>query len=124
MKPTPHIAAAAAARFYTPLMLLFAATLYTASPGAGWSAGLAASMAILLHALVFGGRAASVAFPPWAARLTIVAGAAAAFVGDVGRSAAWGRTLAEAGLFCVVAAGASLITLALFGRAQMLRQPG
>ena len=67
----------AAARFYAPLIAMFAAILLmTRAPGAGVgvSAGVALALALALHALVFGIDAARTALPPLTTRLIAAVG--------------------------------------------------
>lgn len=113
-----------AARFYTPLMALFALSiLVLAAPGAGagFAAGLACASAFALHLVVFGAAAARAAAPPALMRTLMTLGVAA----SVGAAAAPGWSLApqamEAGLFAVTASAGSLALSALAGRAPSLR---
>jgi multicomponent Na+:H+ antiporter subunit B len=124
MKTVSHVVLSAAARFYVPLILLFAAVLLltkTAGAGVGFCAGLAFALALLLHALVFGLEAARAALPPMLTRLVVAAGAVATFVGVALPGLPFASQLAEAGLFAVTAAGSGLLFLVLIGRAPTMR---
>ncbi|MEZ6024243.1 MAG: MnhB domain-containing protein [Hyphomonadaceae bacterium] len=84
MKPGAQIVLAAAARFYTPLIVLLGLSLLAARApggGVGFIAGLAFVAALILHALVFGAAASRAAFPPWIARIALSLGLALALVG-------------------------------------------
>jgi multicomponent Na+:H+ antiporter subunit B len=124
MKDGVHIVLAAAARFYTPLIVLFALTLLVARPagaGVGLLAGLAFVFALIVHALVFGGGAARDAAPPFLTRLLMAFGLAAATFGATVPRALFARELIEAGLLVVTAAGGALVIAVLFGRAPTMR---
>ena len=126
MKEGAHTVLAAAARFYTPLIVLFALTLLVVRP-AGSAVGLVASLAFLLalivHALVFGAAAARAAAPPFLMRLIAAIGLAAATFGAVAPGAMFAREFIEAGSFAVTAAGGALVITVLFGRAPTMRDP-
>ncbi len=124
MKTVAHVVLLAAARFYIPLIALFAAVLLltkAAGGGVGFSAGLALALALLLHALVFGLEAARAALPPMLTRLVVAAGVVAAFVGVALPGLPYASQLTEAGLFAVTAAGSGLFFLVLIGRAPTMR---
>ncbi len=124
MTPGGHVALAAAARFYTPLVALFAATLLLRAPagaGSGITAGLAFVLALLLHVLVFGAAAARAAAPPLICRLLLALGLALALTGTLSPSFGIASQLTEGGLFIVTAAGGVLILTVLIGRAPTMR---
>jgi multisubunit Na+/H+ antiporter MnhB subunit len=124
MRPGEHVVLRAAAKLYAPLMALFAAALLaTRDPGAGigFIAGLAASLALILHVIVFGADAARAAFPGWAARACLSLGLLAVLLGAGARGWAHAPQALEAGLFLATLAGAALIIAGLVGRAPSLR---
>jgi multicomponent Na+:H+ antiporter subunit B len=124
MKEGAHIVLAAAARFYTPLIVLFALTLLAMRPagdGVGLIAGLAFVLALIVHALVFGAGAARAAASPLLMRLILALGLAAAAIGAAAPRMLFARELAEAGLFALTAAGGALVIAVLFGRAPTMR---
>jgi multisubunit Na+/H+ antiporter MnhB subunit len=124
MKDGAHIVLAAATRFYTPLIVLFALTLLIVRPagaGVGLLAGLAFVLALIAHALVFGAGAARAAAPAFLMRLLMALGLAAATFGATVPRALFARELIEAGLFVVTAAGGALVIAVLFGRAPTMR---
>jgi multisubunit Na+/H+ antiporter MnhB subunit len=124
MKPGAHIVAAAAARFYAPLIALFALLLLayaSAGGGVGFSAGLAFALVLLLHALVFGAAAARKALPIPLARVLLAAGAMATMASAGLSGFAYVAQLSEAGLFVATVASAALIIQAIFARAPTLR---
>lgn len=119
-----QVVIAAAARFFTPLMALFAlALLVMRAPGdgIGFVAGLAFGMLQVLHALTFGADAARAAFPPPIARLALALGLAAACAGAGLPGFVYAAQSIEAGVFVLTVAGVSLIVQTLFGRAPTLR---
>jgi multisubunit Na+/H+ antiporter MnhB subunit len=123
MKADIHLLGLSTARFYTPLLFLLSAALLAsgvAGSGVGFIAGLAAALALVLHLLVFGVRAAQTAFPAWLARLMLALGLVIACAAQTG---AWrfSSRVAEGGLFIAVVAGAALILPSVFGRAPTLR---
>lgn len=123
MKPLSHAALLVGARFYVPMIVLLAFMLLVtrnAGEGVGFIAGLALAMALLIHALVFGGAAARRAFPPMIARVLLLAGVVAVFLGHAG-AGAYQAQAAEAGLFVVTVSGASLASAVLIGRAPTMR---
>lgn len=124
MKVSGYNVAAASARLYTPILILFAAMLLAKGApggGVGFSAGLTFALALALHALVFGGQASRMAFPPFIARGLLALGALAAFVGAGLSNLALASQLIEAGLFVTTASAAALILTVLIGRAPILR---
>ena len=115
---------AAAARFYTPLIVLFALTLLVVRPagaGVGLLAGFAFVLALIVHALVFGASAARAAAPAFLMRLLMALGLAAATFGATVPRVLFARELIEAGLFAVTSAGGALVITVLFGRAPTMR---
>jgi hypothetical protein len=125
MREGAHTVLAAAARFYTPLIVLFALTLLVMRPaggGVGLIAGLAFVLAWIAHALVFGAGAARAATPPWLMRALAALGLIAAALGATEPRVMFARELVEGGLFAVTAAGGALIVTALFGRAPTMRE--
>lgn len=124
MKEGANTVLAAAARFYTPLMALFALTLLVLRPagsGVGLIAGLAFLLVLILHALVFGAAAARTAAPPFLMRALSALGFIAAVVGWASPRLVFAREVIEAGLFVVTAAGGALAIGVLFGRAPTMR---
>jgi multicomponent Na+:H+ antiporter subunit B len=124
MKDGAHTVLAAAARFYTPLIVLFALTLLAVRPagaGVGLLAGFAFVLALIVHALVFGAGAARTAAPAFLMRVLVALGLAAATFGATIPRALFARELIEAGLFLVTAAGGALVIAVLFGRAPTMR---
>ena len=119
-----HVIVAAAARFFTPLMALFAAVLLVSSApgdGIGFVAGLAFGLVPLLHALTFGAAAARAAFPMPLARLVLALGVAAVCVGAGLPGFVFARETIEAGAFAATVACGAMILHVLFGRAPTLR---
>ena len=95
MKANSDAIVVAAARFFTPLMALFALMLLAgrgAGGGVGFVAGMGFGLLLLLHALTFGAAAARSAFPPILARLVLA-------LGVVGVCAGVGWTLPLPNLF-------------------------
>ncbi|MGE0741095.1 MAG: MnhB domain-containing protein [Hyphomonadaceae bacterium] len=124
MKPGGHIVVADAARTYAPLIMLFGLSLFVArAPGAGVGvlAGLAFALAFVLYALVFGAHAARAALPAPLARMLLALGLSAALLGAGAPGLPYAARVMEGGAFAAVVAGASLIVVALFGRAPTLR---
>jgi hypothetical protein len=124
MKGGTQVIVAAAARFFTPLMALFAfALLAVRAPvdGVGFVAGLAFGLVLLLHALTFGADAARAAFPAPLARLVLALGIMAISAGAGLPGFVFAPQLIEAGAFAVTVAGAALAVQTLFGRAPTLR---
>lgn len=119
-----QIVIAAAARFFTPLMALFAlALLATRAPGngVGFVAGLAFGLVLILHALTFGADAARTAFPTPVARATLAFGLIAICVGAGLPGFAYAGQVIEAGGFTATVAGGAIVVQTLFGRATTLR---
>ncbi|HYD73750.1 MAG TPA: hypothetical protein VEF55_11475 [Candidatus Binatia bacterium] len=124
MKEGAHTVLATAARFYTPMIVLFALTLLIVRPagaGIGLLAGFAFVLALIVHALVFGAGAARAATPPALMRVLLALGLAVAAVGSAIPRTPFARELVEAGLFVVTAAGGALVIAVLFGRAPTMR---
>lgn len=124
MKEGAHTVLAAASRFYTPLIALFALSLLVVPPpgsGVGLVAGLAFLLAPVLHALVFGASAARTAAAPLLLRAVAALGLVAAVLGWAAPRMMFARELVEAGLFAVTAAGGMLAIGVLFGRAPTMR---
>jgi multisubunit Na+/H+ antiporter MnhB subunit len=118
-----HIVLAAAARFYTPLIVLFALTLLIVRPpgaGVGLLAGMVFMLALIAHALVFGAEAARAASPPLLTRLVVAIGLVTSVAGAT-MQVLFARELVEAGLFVLTAGGGALIITVLFGRAPTMR---
>lgn len=116
--------ATASARFYAPLIMLFAATMLLHEPpgmGVGFVAGLAFSLALVLHMLVLGAEAARNAFPPWLARAALAIGLVISVIAVGVPGLAWAPRLVEAGAFTTTAAASALIVTALTGRAPAMR---
>lgn len=124
MKRSAQIVLLSAARFYMPLIVLFAVALLAlrdAGTGVGFIAGLALSLMLALHVLVFGADAARVAAPPFLSRVVLVLGVVAAAAGAGLPQWAYAPALIEGGVFAATAAAAALILAALIGRAPSLR---
>ena len=119
-----HVIVAAAARFFTPLMALFAAVLLVSGApgdGVGFVAGLAFGLLLLLHALTFGAGAARMAFPTPMARLILALGIGAVCVGAGLPGFVFARETIEAGAFAATVASGAIVLQVLFGRAPTLR---
>lgn len=124
MMRSAQIVLLSAARFYTPLIALFAGALlalYAPGHGVGFAAGIAFALALVLHTMAFGAHAARAAVPPVVARAIASLGLIAAFAGAGAPGWAWSPQAMEAGLFAVTAGGCALILAALTGRAPSLR---
>lgn len=124
MKDGAHTVLATAARFYAPLIVLFALSLLIVRPagaGVGLVAGLGFVLVLMLHALVFGAGAARAAAHPFLMRTLLALGLALVVFGATVPRLIFGRELIEAGLFAVTAAGGALVGMALFGRAPTMR---
>lgn len=124
MREGAHIVLAAAARFYTPLIVLFAMLLLIARPagaGVGLIAGMAFLLALILHALVFGADAARRTRHPFLMRMVAGAGLSMAAFGAGSPRMMFAPELVEAGLFALMAAGGALVVTVLFGRAPTMR---
>lgn len=119
-----NVIVAAAQRFFTPLIALFAAVALLGGlpgDGVGFVAGLAFGLLLLLHALTFGAEAARRAFPAPLARLTLALGVAAVCVGAGLPRFTLAPQVIEAGAFGATVASAALVIHVLFGRAPTLR---
>lgn len=119
-----QVVIAAAARFFTPLMALFAfILLLTRAPGSGigFVAGLAFGLLQMLHALTFGVDAARAAFPIFIARFALALGLIAVCVGAGVPGFGYAGQVIEAGVFAITIAGAAFVVQTLFGRAPTLR---
>ncbi len=119
-----NVIVAAAARFFTPLMALFASALLVGGPsgdGVGFVAGVAFALVLMLHALTFGAAAARVALPSPFARLILAAGVTATCVGAGLPGFVFAPQVIEAGAFAATVASAALVIHVLFGRAPTLR---
>ncbi|WP_395645351.1 MnhB domain-containing protein [Terricaulis sp.] len=124
MKPGANISLGPAARFYAPLIFLFALSLLVArAPGGGigFVAGLAAGLTVVVHMLVFGAAAARRALPPTLARIVLVAGFLAAVAGAGAPNMRFAPQVLEAGLFLTTFAGFALALSVLVGRVPALR---
>ncbi len=124
MKLGTHAIVAAAARFFTPLMALFALALFSGASsggGVGFVAGLAFGLVLMLHALTFGAAAARAAYPTPLARLTLALGVVAACVGAGVPGFAYAGQAIEAGAFAATIGACALLLQVLFGRAPTLR---
>ena len=124
MRTGSHVIVAAAARFFTPLMALFAAVLLVGgAPGdsVGFVAGLAFALVLVLHALTFGAGAACAAFPAPLARLLLALGVGGACAGAGLPGLVFAREAIELGAFAATIAASALILHVLFGRAPTLR---
>jgi len=113
-----------AARYYAPLIALFALALmalYAPGSGIGLLAGLAFALALALHGIVFGADAARAAFPPLVARILLSLGVIAAIAAAGAPGFLYAPYVMEAGLFVATASASSLILIALMGRALGLR---
>lgn len=124
MKPGSDAIVVAAARFFAPLMALFALTLLTgrlAGDGVGFVAGMAFGLLLMLHALTFGAVAARSAFPTMPARLVLAIGIGGICAGAGLPGWIYAAQLIEAGAFLCTVAAAALVLQVVFGRASTLR---
>ena len=124
MRQAPHVTLSAAARFYTPLIVLFASTLLVVNtPGAGIGvvAGFAFALALVLHVLVFGSDAARIAAPPGAMRVLAALGLVVAFIGAAAPGLPLASQLSDAGSFLVTTTASALILTVIVGRAPTMR---
>jgi hypothetical protein len=124
MRIGTHVIVAAAARFFTPLMALFAAVLLLSGApgdGVGVVAGVAFGLVLLLHALTFGAGAARAAFPAPLARLILALGVGGVCAGAGLPGFVFARETIEAGAFAASVASGALIVHVLFGRVPTLR---
>ena len=114
MKAGSDAIVVAAARFFAPLMALFALTLLTgrvAGSGVGFVAGMAFGLLLMLHALTFGA----------VARLVLAIGVGGICAGAGLPGWAYAAQLIEAGAFLSTVAAAALVLQVVFGRAPTLR---
>lgn len=119
-----HVTLSAFARFYTPLIVLFACTILAVTApgqGVGVIAGFAFALALAVHILVFGADAARAGASPAAMRTLLSLGLIAAFIGVGIPGLPIALQLAEAGAFMSTAACAALILTVLVGRAPTMR---
>jgi hypothetical protein len=124
MKRPAQIVLLAAARFYTPLIMLFAFALLAFRPsgtGVGFVAGMAFALMLALHVLVFGAEAARMAAPPFLTRIVLALGLIAAAAGAGLPEWSLAPPFVEGGVFAVTAAAAALMLAAFVGRAPSLR---
>lgn len=124
MMRSAQIVLLSAARFYTPLIALFAGALlavYAPGAGVGFAAGAAFALALTLHTIAFGAQAARAALPPAIARVLASLGLVASIAAAGAPGWAWAAQAMETGLFAVMAGGFALILAALTGRAPSLR---
>lgn len=124
MKRPGQIVLLAAARFYAPVMTLFAFALLAFRPsgsGVGLIAGVAFALMLALHVLVFGAAASRQAAPPFLCRALLVLGLCAAAAGVGVPAWRFAGELVEGGLFVATASASALILMALVGRAPSLR---
>jgi hypothetical protein len=119
-----YVTLSAFARFYTPLIVLFAGALLVVNgpgQGIGVIAGFVFALALAVHILVFGSDAALSGASPASMRALISLGLIIAFIGVGAPGLAMAAQLAEAGAFISTAAGAALILTVLVGRAPTMR---
>lgn len=124
MRGGSHIVLRAAGRFYTPLIALFAVSLFVTRPageGVGFIAGLAFALLLVLHVVLHGAAAARAALPGWMARMLLALGLAGAIAAAAAPRFLYAPQLGEAGLFLVTIGAASLIVSVLVARAPTLR---
>ncbi|MFZ2029337.1 MAG: hypothetical protein WAU68_03430 [Vitreimonas sp.] len=124
MNSSENAIIAVAARWITPLAALFAFTLlanWPAGAGVGLVAGWALALAVVLNALIFGVRSVLMVAPPFVLRALLMLAVILGFAGVGLPNLAWSSQLVEFGAFLATAAGASLIALAIMGRAGALR---
>lgn len=116
-----------AARLYAPLALVFALSILAVrapGDGVGVVAGMAFSLALVLHALVFGADASRRALPPALALSLLALGLIAVSASAGVPGAAMAPQLLEAGAFLTTAAALALVVIVLFGRVQALKDAG
>lgn len=124
MKVNSDAIVVAAARFFAPLMALFALLLLTgrvAGAGVGVVAGMAFGLLLVLHALTFGALALRRAFPAVMARLVLTLGVVAVCAGAGLPNWTYAAQLIEGGAFLGAIGASTLILQVLFGRAPTLR---
>ena len=125
MRPGSQFLLRAAARMHTPLLALFALSLFASRPpggGVGFLAGLAFALILVLHVLVFGAAAARRAMPAAAGSAVLVLGLLAALVGVGLPGLAYSAQIVEGGLFLLTVGAASLAMTVLVGRAPTMRE--
>ena len=125
MRPGSQFVLRAAARLHTPLIALFALSLFVARPagtGVGFIAGLAFAMVLVLHVLVFGAAAARKAVPGPIARLALGLGLLATLVSAGAPALPYAAQILEGGLFLLTIGAAALILAVLVGRAPTMRE--
>lgn len=124
MKSGGQIVLAAAARLFTPILALFALSLFvTRAPGAGVGlvAGLAFALVIALHALVFGAAATKQALPPGLLRALLGLSLVAALLGAGAPGLRMAPKLVEGAVFVAMSSAAAFVIIVVFGRAPTLR---
>lgn len=124
MKAGSHVVLRASARLYAPLIVLFALSLLAtrvAGAGVGLVAGLAATLALILHLLVFGVAEARRAIPEFVSSAMVTLGLLAALIAGGAPRLLYAPQIIEAGLFFIVVGGAQLAIVVLAGRAPTLR---
>lgn len=124
MKAGSDAIVVAAARFFAPLMALFALALLTgrvAGGGVGFVAGMGFGLLLMLHALTFGAVAARSALPTILARLALAIGIGGICAGAGLPRWAYAAQLIEAGGFLCTIAAAAFVLQVVFGRAPTLR---
>lgn len=124
MKAGSDAIVVAAARFFAPLMALFALALLTgrvAGGGVGFVAGMGFGLLLMLHALTFGAVAARSAFPTILARLALAIGIGGICAGAGLPRLAYATQLIEAGGFLCTIAASAFVLQVVFGRAPTLR---
>lgn len=122
-----HVVLGASARLVIPISAVFALVLLVngaPGDGVGMRAGLMFSLAMVVHALVFGVAAAISAFPTWAARGTLASGAAIVSFAAASPNYRFSGQFLEAGLFATVVAATALVMAVMIGRAPALRDGG
>lgn len=125
MRAPPLTVVRAAARFYTPLMAAFAASLLlmrAPGTGVGFAAGLAFALVLVTHVLVFGAAAARAACPPLTARIMLALGLIAAFAGVGAPELPLAKQITEAGVLISTGAGVALVLAVLVARAPTMRE--
>jgi multisubunit Na+/H+ antiporter MnhB subunit len=124
MRTGTQVVLRGAARLHLPLIALFALSLLVArapGEGAGMIAGLALTLALVLHVLVFGAAAARRALPGPAARVVFALGLGAALTAAGAPGLAYAAQIGEGGLFALIVGGAAQVIAVLVGRAPTLR---
>ncbi len=119
-----HVVLGASARWFIPISAVFALVLLAngaPGDGVGMRAGLAFSLAMAVHALVFGVAAANSALPAVAARWLLALGVGAVSFAAASPDSRLRGQIMEAGLFVAVIAATALVLTILIGRAPTLR---